>query len=274
MARAAGVSVWQFLLPVLVVAIAMGAVTVTMVNPIAATLLSRFELVEARFSRSGPRSALAVSRTGLWLRQADQDGQAVIHASRLKPDGITLQDVIVFRFDTGDTFLERIDAERAQLGDGQWNLSKAWVSGPGKVPGFVEEVDIATALTPAKIQESFADPETISFWSLPGFIRLLEESGFSTVRHELQWNRLLATPLLYAAMVLLAATFSLRPQRRGRVGIVILSGMLAGFLLYFFSNFVIALGLSSKIPVVLAGWAPAGASMMLGIAMLLHLEDG
>ncbi|MEM7221502.1 MAG: LPS export ABC transporter permease LptG [Pseudomonadota bacterium] len=273
-ARAAGVSVWQFLLPVLLVAVAMGGITVTVFNPIAATLLSRFELVEARFSRSGPRSALAVSRTGLWLRQADQQGQAVIHAARLDPDGITLQNVIVFRFDTGDRFLERIDAERAQLGDGQWNLTDAWVSGPERVPGFVEETEIATTLTPAKIQESFADPETISFWSLPGFIRLLEESGFSSVRHKLQWNRLLATPLLYAAMVLLAATFSLRPQRRGKVGIVILSGMLAGFLLYFFSNFVIALGLSSKIPVVLAGWAPAGASMMLGIAMLLHLEDG
>ena len=273
-ARAAGVSVWQFLLPVLVVAVAMGAATVTVLNPVGATLLARYDIVEARFSRSGPRSALAVSRSGLWLRQADREGQAVIHAARLNPDGITLQDVIVFRFDSGDKFLERIDAERAQLGDGQWNLTKAWVSGPGKVPGFVEQVDIATTLTPAKIQESFADPETISFWSLPGFIQLLEESGFSSVRHELQWNKLLATPLLYAAMVLVAATFSLRPQRRGKVGIVILSGMMAGFLLYFFSNFVFALGLSGKIPVVLAGWAPAGASMMLGIAMLLHLEDG
>lgn len=55
---------------------------------------------------------------------------------------------------------------------------------------------------------------------------------------------------------------------------MIISGLLAGFLLYFLSNFVFALGLSGKIPVLLAGWAPAGASMMLGIAMLLHLEDG
>ena len=273
-ARAAGVSVWQFLLPVLLVAVAMGAFTTTVLNPVSATLLSRFELIESRFSRSGPRSALAVSRNGLWLRQADQEGQAVIHAARLNPDGITLQNVIVFRYGEADRFLERIDAAQAQLGAGQWDLTEAWVSGPGKAPSFVEETAIATSLTPAKIQESFADPETISFWSLPGFIRLLKESGFSSVRHELQWNRLLATPLLFAAMVLLAATFSLRPQRRGRIAMVILSGMLAGFLLYFFSNFVFALGLSGKIPVVLAGWAPAGASMMLGVAMLLHLEDG
>ena len=81
-------------------------------------------------------------------------------------------------------------------------------------------------------------------------------------------------PVLFSAMILLAATFSLRPQRRGRVGLVILTGVMTGFLLYFLSNFVFALGLSAKIPVILAAWAPAGISMLLGIAMLLHLEDG
>ena len=103
---------------------------------------------------------------------------------------------------------------------------------------------------------------------------LLENAGFSAQRHKLQLNRLLATPLLLAAVILLAAAFSLRPQRQGPVVLVIVLGMLAGFLLYFLSNFVFALGLSGKIPVILAGWAPAGVSAMLGLAMLLHLEDG
>ena len=83
-----------------------------------------------------------------------------------------------------------------------------------------------------------------------------------------------ATPLLLAAMIMLAAAFSLRPQRQGHVVLVIVLGLLAGFLLYFLSNFVFALGLSGKIPVILAGWAPAVISAMLGMALLLHLEDG
>ncbi len=50
--------------------------------------------------------------------------------------------------------------------------------------------------------------------------------------------------------------------------------MLTGFLLYFLSNFVFALGLSGKLPVILAAWTPAGISLTLGVASLLHLEDG
>ncbi|MDX1430434.1 MAG: LptF/LptG family permease [Rhodothermales bacterium] len=139
---------------------------------------------------------------------------------------------------------------------------------------FKEQVSIETDLTPDKIRESFARAESISFWNLPAFIEILEQAGFRAVGHRLQWHRLLALPLLFAAMVLLAATSSLRPQRRGRVGLVLLAGGVTGFLLYLLSSFVFALGLSGKIPVALAAWAPSGVSLMLGVAMLLHLEDG
>ena len=187
---------------------------------------------------------------------------------------MTLHRVIVFRFGANDRFLSRIDASRAELGNGVWHITNAALSKPGVRTRRVGAIELETELTPAKILESFAAPETISFWSLPGFIALLENAGFSAQRHKLQWNHLLATPLLLAAMILLAAVFSLRPQRQGHVALVIVLGLLTGFLLYFLTNFVFALGLSGKIPVILAGWAPAGVSGMLGLAMLLHLEDG
>lgn len=271
--RAAGVSVWQILLPPLGVALVVGVITATMLNPVASVLLGRFEQLEAKHIRN-QASTLAVSRSGLWLRQADSDGQSVIHAQRAINEPMVLLDVIVFRFVEQDHFAERIDASRAELGEDHWLLFDAWRSKPGVPPQFEPMLRLATDLTRAKILDSFAPPETVSFWSLPGFIKLLEAAGFSALRHKLQLHRLLAMPVLFAAMVLLAATCSLRPQRRGRVGLIILGGVLTGFLVYFLSNFVFALGLSGKIPVVLAAWSPAGVTLMLGIAMLLHLEDG
>ena len=51
-------------------------------------------------------------------------------------------------------------------------------------------------------------------------------------------------------------------------------GVFTGFVLYFFSDIVFALGLSDSIPVLLAAWTPSGVATMLGTAMLFHLEDG
>jgi lipopolysaccharide export system permease protein len=55
---------------------------------------------------------------------------------------------------------------------------------------------------------------------------------------------------------------------------MIVSGVLAGFILYFVSDIVFALGLSDKVPVLLAAWTPTGVSLIFGVSMLLHLEDG
>ena len=271
--RAAGISVWQVLFPVLGVALLVGAATVAILNPVASAMLSRFEQLEAKYVHN-QASTLSVSRQGLWLRQADEGGQSVIHAVRITHETMTLHSVIVFRFAEADRFIGRIDAERAVLRPGHWQLSNAWKSGPGTREQFVEELDIPTKLSREKILDSFAPPETISFWALPAFIELLEGAGFSATHHKLQFHRLLATPLLLAALVLLAASFSLRPQRRGRVGLVILGGVLTGFFLYFVSSIVFALGLSGGIPVILAAWTPASVTLMLGVAVLLHLEDG
>jgi lipopolysaccharide export system permease protein len=39
-------------------------------------------------------------------------------------------------------------------------------------------------------------------------------------------------------------------------------------------HFVFALGLSGKLPLILAAWTPTTVCLMLGVATLLHLEDG
>ncbi len=271
--RSAGVSVWQFLLPVLIAGFLLGSATTTLLNPLASILLSRYESLESTF-KGKSSSTFAISKTGLWLRQPGETGQSVIHAVSVTPNSMQLNNVIVFNYEADDLFAGRIDAKSAELRAGKWVLFDAWKTRPGEPAEFLSTVEIETDLTIEKIQESLADPQTISFWSLPGFIALMEEAGFSAIRHELQMHRLLATPFLLIAMILLAASFSLRPQRRGRVGLVLLGGVLTGFLFYFLSNFVFTLGLSGKIPVILAAWLPSGVSMMFGVAALLHLEDG
>lgn len=272
-ARAAGISVWQFLLPATSIAVLFGVVQVTLFNPLSSILLSEYERMENVFFK-GRTSLLAVKSSGIWLRQGGDQGQVVIHAARVAQDSMRLEDVIVFLYRGRDQFSGRIDAASATLHDGYWELSSAWLSKPHQRPQRVASYRLPTDLTLESIQDGFASPETMSFWDIPGFIRSLEAAGFTAHRHRLYWHALLATPVLLCAMVLIAATFSLRPARRGGTVYLAAGGIGAGFLLYFMSNVVYALGLSSSIPVVLAAWTPAGVSMLLGVSTLLHLEDG
>jgi len=265
-ARAAGVSVWQFLTPALVVAVLIGI--------IASFTQAAYEKLESHVLRQGS-DQLSLSNAGLWLRQSDQRGnQIVIHAGKFASPQMTLDPVTLFFFNAGTQFTSRIDAAKAKLEGGDWVIENGTRSSPNELPQSFDEWRLATTLTPRKIEESFASPDTMSFWDLPGFISLLEQSGFSAQRHRLQFNVLLARPFLLCTMVLVAATFSLRMQRRSGATLMIIGGVVSGFFLYFLSDVIFALGLSAKVPVTLAAWTPTGVSLVFGVSMLLHLEDG
>jgi len=273
-ARAAGVSAWQFILPAVGITFAVGAIQVAAINPFSAAMLRKYESLEA-IHLQRKTNTLAVSESGLWVRQVAQDGgYAVIHALRVVQDRMELRDAIVFRFSATNQFVERIDAAVMTLQKGFWRIPEGWSSIPGRATRPLRAVEIPTDLTKTQILESFAPPESMSFWDLPEFIGVLEAAGFPGHRHRLHLHALLAYPFLVSAMILIAASFTLRINRRTRATFAILAGLISSFVLYFLTDVIHALGLSASIPVPLAAWTPAGVSLLIGLALLFHLEDG
>ena len=275
-ARASGVSAWQFLLPVLGLALVLGLLQISALNPLASVLLSKFERLNATHLK-GQANLLDVSSNGLWLRQADKENQSVIHSTELtlNQNAIILNDVTIFNYEGASKYLQRLSAKEARLEDGFWHLYDVWIHERDKeVPMHKVEYWLATDITLRNIHDSFAPPETFSFWDLPEFIANLDKAGFSAVRHRLYWHSLLAAPMLLLAMVLIAATFTLKQTPTASTSFMIIGGILTGFFLFFFLDVVSALGLRESIPVVLAAWAPSGICSLLGLAMVFHLEDG
>jgi len=276
-ARSAGVSVWQFLAPAMAVVMTLGVFMATVFSPFAAVLLLRYEHIEGKYLTGTP-SLLSISSSGLWLRQVENNegnvGEHIIYTMRVSQSTMAFSHVIVFTYGKDKKFIERLDADNGVLEAGALHLYKVTRSVPGYPPQMLPEYLLPTTLTLTHIQDSFASPETMSFWHLPAFITMLEAAGFSALRHRLYWHSLLASPFLMAGTVFVAAVFSLRLPRRGRVGLLVVAGVLSGFMLHFFTDIIFALGSAGTLPVWLAAWTPAIVVIMLGAALLLHLEDG
>lgn len=271
--RSAGVSVWQFLSPALLLAVGLGIFTVVAFNPLAAVLVARYETLEQTYL-SPETSLISVAQGGLWLRQPGAAGELLVHARQMDPETAVLRRVVIWEFDEDAAFAQRIDAPRARLAAGEWRLIEPLIALPDGSSRAMPELAIPTDFTPLRIQESFAAPQTLSFWDLPAFIDELEAVGFSAREHRLYWHGLLALPLLLCAMLLIGTTSSLRLVRRGGTGLLVGVGLATGFVFYILSDVVFAIGLSGRLPVVLAAWIPAGVAVLLGLTLLLHLEDG
>lgn len=280
--RAAGVSVWGLVAPVALLAALVGTLSFAVLNPIAAATTQRFETLGARHL-SGQSSRLTVSPEGLWLRQAYAERRTVIRARESDPTATKLTGVTVFDFTAEDRLTGRIDAARAELRPDHWLLHDAIQRdldaddddlATTAAPRHAERLEMPTALTSAQILDSFAPPNSISFWNLPRFIATLEASGFSAHRHVVHWHAELASPLLFCAMALIGAAFSMRHARFGGLGSMAFAAVLTGFGFYFVSDVSRALGASGAIPALLGAWTPPFAAAFFALGLLLQLEDG
>ena len=276
-ARAAGISAWEFLVPILGAVMAFGIFEITVINPIGAAMFARFERLQDEVL-TNRLAVLDVSEMGLWLREGlDGGGQVVVHSDAVRQEGLKLElsDVHIFVYDRPDHFSYRLSAQTASLEQGYFLLTDVWTLRPGEASVHNEALRMTTALTLDRVKDNFASPETLSFWELPGFIRFFEKAGFSAPKHRMYLQSLLSSPILYCAMVLIAALFSLQTdQRSGGLLRRVVAGVGTGFVLYFVSKVVYALGLSQSIPQVLAAWAPAMIASLAGLGGLFHTEDG
>lgn len=272
-ARAAGVSVWQFIAPALITTLVVGIAATTLYNPLATALKERHELLVLD-AFGGQTQPLGGSSSGLWLRQDGVDGPSVLHAKAAANDGQSLNGVTAILYNEDLVFRQRIEAESAQLEQGRWRLENAWVISSNQRPEHHPSYLLGTYLTPAQVRESFASADTISFWQLPEYIDIAERAGLPATQYRLQYQILLARPLVLCTMVLIAATVSLRVFRFGNIGRMILIGIVAGFVLYVVSKLAIDLGKAGAVSPFTAAWAPAMVTSLLGMTVLLFQEDG
>lgn len=270
--RAAGYSAIHFLIPLVTVAVLFGALHMTVINPISTLMLKQYEKYESRYLNQNT-SNITLFEDGLWLQQNTDDGYSIIHSETIKHPDWRLNNVTALFFDQKNSLKYRVDAPEGVLRNQQWEFSPATLHEGYDQKRTKDRVLIPTHLTPQDIEDSFAAAQTISFWKLPSHITTLEASGFNPSKLRVHYHALLAQPIFFAAMVLIAAGVAMHLPRSGPGFVFILSGIFTGVALFFIANFMQALGASQQIPVALAAWSPAILSLLLGISLILHIEE-
>ncbi|MEM8615923.1 MAG: LptF/LptG family permease [Pseudomonadota bacterium] len=280
--RATGQSAWQFLAPVVWLAIILGLLSMMALNPLGARLSESFATARADLLQAGGQT-VDRDRENIWLRQGSDDRQIVIYAEQVDGTGQVftgvkfLEEGRVYaggRATDTFTFVRRIDAERATIAGGFWQIENLVENIPGAPPRKAESLAIETDLDPNKLLSRFTSPNTIGFWGLPQFIRQTSQAGLDASRFTMRWFGLTALPVLYTAMALIGAIVCLRLSRMGGTSRLIATGSLAAVSLFFVTQIAASFGSAGAVPAVIAAWAPAACALFLALTFLAYQEDG
>ena len=270
--RAGGMSVWQFLRPGMVVALMVGIISVVVYNPLAAEATAQAEFLMATYF--GNETSFITSGAGNWLRQDGVDGPSVMRARATAEQGLSLTGVTVYKYHADGRFAALINADKAALGDGYWDLTNAVVTQPGREAARFGAYKLATHLDRERALDALGSVNTVSIFELPGVIDMVERSSLPAARFRVQYELLRSRPLLLMTMVLLAATVSLRSFRQGGIQTMVATGIIGGVGFFLLTEVSRQIGLSGLAPAAVAIWLPVVIACLASVTILLHQEDG
>ena len=271
-ARAAGMSVWQFVAPPMLTALLIGIVSVAIYNPLSASMKMRSDQMEIELF--GVPGSLRIEQGRLAAparrRRARRHARHVLREGR---DGALRSERARL---CAEGRLSGADRSRKSLfGAGRMGAHGSAVERARRSTRWVGSYMLATELTPEQVAAATTPPQGTPFWSLPEMTARTSEAGLDATGYRLQFQTLLARPLLLIAMVLVAASFSLRFFFRfGGIAKTVSGGVAAGFVIYIVTKVLSDLGGAGMISPVVAAWSPALVGSMLGTLTLLYSEDG
>lgn len=273
--RAAGISAWRFVLPAAGMAVFVGLLSVTIFDPLAAAGDALWQQERHRGSGSSQKDE---AQPAVWLREGDEVRQMIIRGGRQEQTTGRLLEATFFIYSTtpegGHTFSERIDAKTATLTAGRWRLTDAVGAQTGQRAITYATLDLPSSLADKEAFQRFARPQSTSFWALPGQIQRIESAGFASTAYQLRLHQILSTPLIYGAMSILAAAFSLRLMRFGDLARMAVSAVVLGFAFFFVNQFSSAMGSAEVMPPFLAAWLPPILTALAAFTLLFYTEDG
>lgn len=256
-----GLSPFQIARPFLFGAFIIGIFAACVINPYSVNLTTK----------NLTNNQLKLVDNAVWLREISPNRFLTTRAEGLRVahnKDIIFDNIIVLLQDDNFRLTERISANSAILSENGLNIENAEITTPD---GIIkkEPRHIDTQLTPSTVLDRYLQPDQISFWKLPKFMKKMNDIGVPTRGHLVQFWTLFFLPLNMMAMVSLGIAFSQTRQRRNYTfGLKFSLGVLTCFALYFTVNLFNALGNTGTLPPLVAIIAPqiiiiAGSCMFI-----------
>ncbi len=256
----AGLSPYQSARPFFIGAFIIGFFATTVINPYSVSISAKNITPEH----------LQLIDNRIWLRESSDNGFITMNADGIKKIGetLTFENATIYTQDQQFRLTHRIHANTVTLSDSGLSADDATI---WNADGTTQHSNwqSKTLLTPQTVLDRYLQPDQISFWQLPEFIRRMESIGAPVRGHQIQLWTLLFLPLTMISMAALGVAFSQTKQRRNySFGTKFSLGIVTCFALYFLINMFNALGATGTLPPILSIIAPpliiiAGAGIFI-----------
>lgn len=275
--RSSGQSIWRMLAPIAIAAFCFGLLWITAIQFLFVKMTKKYSEIESQYVSNEARE-FSVPKDKIWFRQSNlevKEGELILRAGEVNDKG-KFTNVGIWFVDQNGHLYKKIDAHSMVLDGEKWHLSNVIINDENSMNKKLNEINVDTNLSSGFVDKvlinNFKDVKLFNIFELRDLIKDLMNAGFPPAKFKVYLHHLLATPIMFVAMILIACYFGTVNSRNGMALFRVFFGMVCGLLFYIVSRIVVAVGSSEIIPCFVATWLTALMCFSVGI-LLVYRKD-
>ena len=248
--RCLGISVYQIAFILSTCAIFLGILYLTIFNYTTTYAVREIKILEPKITTTQQNvDHYAVTKTGLWFKDTNNENDFIIHSRSLNEKKQTLHNANFFVFDKNMSFLYSIYSVDVKIENDYWIIKNAILITTDNRAKHIKSLYIPTSLSIAKINNMMLNPKSIYLWQISKYISILDKIGLSTTRYKIQLFSQIASVIQILAFIILATVLCVVKQPRCtnkyymKVGIAII----LAFPIHFVNSMLIAYGINESL---------------------------
>ena len=231
-----------------------GIIIIIVLTPISSSLSKYYESVKQKYYLND--NLIIMSSTGLWVKEKKNNFNYIIRADKIEnTDFSILSNVTIYKFDSSNKLINRVDGKSALINDKIWTIKNAIISGDN-INMKYKEIIYETNIDLLKLKSLFINPNIFSIWNINEQILQVKKIGYYGQELIITLHKYISTPFVLFSMIIISTIFTLQSNFRFNNYIYSFLGILVGIIFYFLSDLSIALGKSGKIPLIFSVWIP------------------
>jgi len=253
----------------------LGILIISTISPISSNLLKIYEKTKRNYSND---NLIVINKQGLWFMEINSNEYNIIRADKVSNNNFSkLSNVTIYNLDKNFNFLKRTDSQTAKISNKSWNLENSIIvsdNNNAKLQNNIyQNLTYTSSINIEDLKEYFSNANTVSFWEITNSIENLNARGYSADELKVKFHKYLSLPFYLFGMILLSTLFTIAINKEYNTLMYLFFGLIAGFLIFFLNDLSIAVGLSNKLPLEIAVWAPVMIIMLLSIFNLIKIHE-
>jgi lipopolysaccharide export system permease protein len=248
----------------------MGLVAITLFYNLSSTLQSYYLEIKNQYSTDKSDFLAVINKNGLWIKDIVNEKINIINSSKI--DNNILSETFISTFDKDYELIRNIRSDKVDIKDNKWLIYDASVYEENSNKK-IKLLKFDTNFNQKKIESLFSNLSSLSILKLLDLRKNYKSLNYSLVDVDLQINKIFTYPIYLMLMTVISSIIMFNTKRFKSNTFKIVIGLFFSVVIYYISNFFNVLGVTEKIPLILAVILPMIILSIISFLMLIKINE-